>query len=69
MSLPHRLPFVPSVQKVQVTVVTGSGPTDWGYDLVAVRNVDATNVTISVNVNRPSKVRGATARLAVALED
>jgi hypothetical protein len=64
--VPHGYrPYTPLKQEFQLTVVQETAVDDWAYNLLKVVSVDATNVTIKINVSTASATAGATARIGV----
>jgi len=61
----HGLSHTPNIQDIQVTISKDTAVDDWGYDLVKVESVDATNVVVKINVNNASATGSATAKLNI----
>lgn len=67
ITVPHGFYFIPSVQEISLTVIEDTNVDDWGYTLLKVESVDATNVVAKINVTLASLTGGATAKLGVTI--
>lgn len=67
ITVAHGLLYNPSIQDIQVTPVKDTAVNDWGYDLLKVEAVDATNITIVINVNKASATAGANIKFGVSV--
>ncbi len=65
VTIPHGLNITPAVQDCYLTVVQDTAVDDWAYNLLKIVSVDATNVTVKINVSTASATGGATAKLAL----
>jgi hypothetical protein len=65
VTIPHGLNITPAKEDCALTVVEETDVDDWRYDFLKVDTIDATNVTVKVNVCQASATAGATARLAL----
>lgn len=68
VTIPHGCHYSPRKSHVRLTVVEDTDVDDWGYDLLKVDTVDATNVTVKINVSSASATGGATAKIAMRVE-
>ena len=63
--IPHGLAITPAKEDCYLTVVEDTNVDDWGFDLLKVDSVDATNVTAKVHVSTASATGSATAKLGL----
>lgn len=57
--------FTPTTAHCQVSIVTETEVEDWGYDLLTVYSINATQVVVKVNRTTASTTVGALARVVV----
>lgn len=67
VTIAHGLSVTPTVQDCQLTIIEDTNVDDWGYELVKVESVGATNVVCKVNVTTASSTGSATAKLALRI--
>lgn len=67
VTIPHGLDVTPALKDCQLTVVENTNVDDWGYSLLKVESVGATNVVAKINVSSDSATGGATANLALRI--
>ena len=63
VTIPHGLAITPAKEDCTLTVVEDTNVDDWGFDLLKVDSVDATNVTAKIHVSKASATGSATAKL------
>lgn len=67
LTMAHGCDFTPYLPHVQLTVIEDTDVDDWGYDLLKVDSVDATNVVAKIHVSIASATGGATAKLSMRI--
>jgi hypothetical protein len=67
ISIAHGLDIIPAMEDCLPFVVEDTPVDDWAYDLLIIASVDATNVTVKIDVSNASSVPGATAMIAVQI--
>lgn len=65
VTIAHGLNVTPALEDCAVSVVEDSAVDDWAYNLLKVTAVDATNVTVKINVSTASLTAAATAKIAL----
>lgn len=67
--IPHGLAIRPNIQDCQLTILQDTAVDDWTCSLLTVVSTDVTNVTAKINISLASKSIGATARLALRVQN
>lgn len=65
VTIAHGLAITPAEEDCCLTVIEDTNVDDWGFDLLKVDSVDATNVTAKIHVSTASATGSATAKLAL----
>jgi len=65
VTIAHGLAITPAKEDCHLTVIEETNVDDWGFDLLKVDSVDATNVTAKIHVSTASATGSATAKLAL----
>lgn len=65
VTIPHGLAVTPNKEDIVLTVIEETNVDNWGYNLLKVDSVDATNVVAKIYVSTRSTTAGATARLSL----
>ena len=65
VTIAHGCAYTPVTNDCAISVVENTAVDDWRYDLLKVVSVDATNVTVKINVCQSSATGSATAKIAL----
>lgn len=67
IAISHGISIKPIIQNCNLTVIENTDVDDWGYNLLKVKSVSASNVVAKINISTASSTSGATAKLGLSI--